>query len=150
MYTLIPRALRTVRRTVVSDASLEQISLGFANPCRARLPPSGITAPFQLVEVTLPAGTTVQYEGVSRARPYHRQIWVLEGRIEVSFGADVHRLEKGDCLARDVDGRPSSLSNPLRMRARYAVVIALSVNHANRLSSARGRVAIHVPKISSD
>jgi transcriptional regulator with XRE-family HTH domain len=92
---------------------------------REVLSPSGITAPFQLVEVTLPPGATVQYEGVNRARPYHQQIWVLEGRIEVSFGADVHRLEKGDCLARDVDGRPASFSNSSRMRARYAVVIAL-------------------------
>lgn len=93
---------------------------------REVLSPSGIAAPFQLVQVSLPAGATVQYEGVNRARPYHQQIWVLEGRIEVSFGADVHRLEEGDCLARDVDGGPSSFSNPSRKRARYAVVIALS------------------------
>ena len=93
---------------------------------REVLSPSGIAAPFQLVQVSLPAGATVQYEGVNRARPYHQQIWVLEGRIEVSFGADVYRLEEGDCLARDVDGRPSSFRNPARKRARYTVVIALS------------------------
>lgn len=93
---------------------------------REVLSPAGIAAPFQLVQVSLPAGATVQYEGVNRARPYHQQIWMLEGRIEVSFGTDVYRLEEGDCLARDVDGRPSSFSNPSRKRARYAVVIALS------------------------
>ncbi|HZT05168.1 MAG TPA: XRE family transcriptional regulator [Steroidobacteraceae bacterium] len=93
---------------------------------REVLSPSGVAAPFQLVQVSLPAGATVQYEGVNRARPYHQQIWVLEGKIEVSFGAQVHHLEEGDCLARDVDGRPSSFSNPSRRRARYAVVIALS------------------------
>lgn len=93
---------------------------------REVLSPSGVAAPFQLVQVSLPAGATVQYEGVNRARPYHQQIWVLEGKIEVSFGAEVHHLEEGDCLARDVDGRPSSFSNPSRRRARYAVVIALS------------------------
>jgi transcriptional regulator with XRE-family HTH domain len=93
---------------------------------REVLSPAGIAAPFQLVEVTLPTGRTVQYEGLNRARPYHQQIWVQEGRIEVSSGADVYRLEEGDCLALDVDGRPTSFSNPSRKRARYAVVIALT------------------------
>lgn len=93
---------------------------------REVLSPSGIAAPFQLVQVTLPAGTTVQYEGVNRAQPYHQQIWVLEGRIEVSLGSEIHRLEHGDCLAWDVDGRPHSFSNSSRKRARYAVIIALS------------------------
>ena len=93
---------------------------------REVLSPATNGAPFQLVHVTLPAGTTVHYEGVHRERPYHQQIWVLEGRVEVSFGAQVHRLEIGDCLARMVDGTPHSFSNPSRKRARYAVVIALT------------------------
>jgi len=93
---------------------------------REVLSPSGVAAPFQLVQVTLPAGATVQYEGVNRERPYHQQVWILEGRIEVTFGAEVYRLRAGDCLARDVDGRPSSFSNASPRRARYAVVIALS------------------------
>ncbi len=93
---------------------------------REVLSPPGIAAPFQLVQVTLPAGATVQYEGVNRPRPYHQQIWVLEGRLEVSFDRDVHRLEQGDCLAWDVDGRPHSFSNSSRKRTRYAVIIALS------------------------
>jgi transcriptional regulator with XRE-family HTH domain len=93
---------------------------------REVLSPSGVAAPFQLVQVTLPAGATVQYEAVNRVRPYHQQVWVLEGRIEVAFGADIYRLEEGDCLARDVDGKPSSFGNNTRKRARYVVVIALS------------------------
>lgn len=93
---------------------------------REVLSPTASGAPFQLVQVTLPAGTTVHYEGVHRERPYHQQIWVLEGRVAVAFGAEVHRLEVGDCLARMVDGTPHSFSNPSRKRARYAVVIALT------------------------
>jgi transcriptional regulator with XRE-family HTH domain len=93
---------------------------------REVLSPSGVAAPFQLVQVTLPAGTTVQYEGVNRPKPYHQQIWVLEGRLEISVGEEIHRLEQGDCLAWDVDGRPHSFGNPSRKRTRYAVVIALS------------------------
>lgn len=93
---------------------------------REVLSPAGVAAPFQLVQVTLPGGAMVQYEGVNHARPYHQQIWVLQGRIEVSFGAEGYRLESGDCLARQGDGRPHSFRNPLRSRARYAVVTALS------------------------
>lgn len=93
---------------------------------REVLTPSGVAAPFQLVHVTLPAGTTVQYDAVIRARSYHRQIWVLEGRIEVTSGAEVYRLQKGDCLARELDGAPSSFGNSSRVRARYAVAVALS------------------------
>jgi mannose-6-phosphate isomerase-like protein (cupin superfamily) len=93
---------------------------------REVLSPPGIAAPFQLVQVILPAGTTVQYEGINRPRPYHQQVWVLEGRIEVTLGTDLYQLQRGDCLAWDVDGRPHSFGNPTRKRARYAVAIALS------------------------
>lgn len=93
---------------------------------REVISPAGIAAPFQLVQVTLPGGATVHYEGVNRTHSYHQQIWVLEGRVEVSFGREVHRLGKGDCLAREVAGEPSCFRNPARMRARYAVVVALS------------------------
>lgn len=93
---------------------------------REVLSPPGVKAPFQLVQVTLPAGKTVHYEAVDRAKPYHQQIWVQEGRIAVSSGTDVYRLEEGDCLALFVDGGPKSFSNSSRKRARYAVVIALT------------------------
>jgi|SRR5579883_1452757 len=93
---------------------------------REVLSPSGIAAPFQLVQVTLPPGATVQYDGVNRARSYHQQIWVLEGRLEVSLDGNLHRLEEGDCLAWDVDDRPHSFNNTSRKRTRYAVIVAIS------------------------
>jgi len=40
---------------------------------REVLSPAGIAAPFQLVQVTLPPGRTVQYEGMNRARPVARR-----------------------------------------------------------------------------
>ena len=93
---------------------------------REVLSPLGAPAPFQLVQVTLPRGATVHYEGVNRARPYRQQIWVLQGRIEVSFGTERYRLQTGDCLAHDVDGQAHSFSNPLKSSARYVVVTALA------------------------
>lgn len=93
---------------------------------REVLSPVGFAAPLQLVQVTLPAGRTVHYEGIHRVRPYHQQIWLLEGRMTVSAGTDTYELEEGDCLALEVDGRATSFSNPSRRRARYAVVIAVT------------------------
>jgi len=93
---------------------------------REVLSPSSSVAPFQLALVTLPAGRAVHYESVTRARPYHQQIWMQEGRIELSVGAEKYHLEGGDCVALEVDGRPISFKNPSRRRARYAVIIAVS------------------------
>jgi len=93
---------------------------------REVLSPSSTVAPFQLALVTLPAGREVHYESVTRARPYHQQIWMQEGRIELSVGAEKYHLEGGDCVALEVDGRPISFKNPSRRRARYAVIIAVS------------------------
>jgi uncharacterized cupin superfamily protein len=52
----------------------------------------------------------------------HQQIWVLEGRIDVAWGDERHRLEAGDCFALRLD-RPLSYHNPTRRAARYAVVL---------------------------
>ena len=48
---------------------------------------------------------------------------VLEGAIDVTVGAQRHRLREGDCLAMQLD-RPTMFHNPTRKPARYAVVIA--------------------------
>jgi uncharacterized cupin superfamily protein len=53
----------------------------------------------------------------------HQQVWVLEGAIDVTVGAERHRLRKGDCLAMQLD-RPTMFHNPTRKSTRYAVVIA--------------------------
>jgi uncharacterized cupin superfamily protein len=50
-------------------------------------------------------------------------VWVLEGAIDVTLGAERHRLREGDCLAMQLD-RPTMFHNPTRKAARYAVVIA--------------------------
>jgi uncharacterized cupin superfamily protein len=50
-------------------------------------------------------------------------VWVLEGAIDITLGAERHRLRQGDCLAMQLD-RPTMFHNPTRKTARYAVVIA--------------------------
>lgn len=90
---------------------------------RRNVSPSGRLTPIQIVEVDFPAGAHVAYETGSREPVAHQQVWVLEGQIEVTVGAEQHSLQEGDCLAFALD-RPTAFRNRMRKAARYAVVIA--------------------------
>ena len=63
------------------------------------------------------------FETGARATRVHQQVWMLEGAIDVTVGAERHRLREGDCLAMQLD-RPTMFHNPTRKPARYAVVMA--------------------------
>ena len=76
-----------------------------------------------IVEVRFPAGARVAFETGARDIRIYQQIWVLEGAIDVTLGAERHRLRGGDCLAMLLD-RPTMFHNPTRKPTRYAVVIA--------------------------
>lgn len=89
---------------------------------RRNVSPAGAGSPIQIVDVSFPPGATVAYETGDRDPPVHQQIWVLEGRIDVAWGDERHRLEAGDCYALRLD-RPLSYHNPTRKPARYAVVL---------------------------
>lgn len=90
---------------------------------RRNVSPPHWPSPLQLVEVEFPAGARVAYETGARDVSIHQQVWVLDGRIDVTVG-DVHnRLDAGDCLAMRLD-RPIVFANPTRRAARYVVTIA--------------------------
>jgi transcriptional regulator with XRE-family HTH domain len=89
---------------------------------RRNLSPPGGGSPIRLVEVEFPAGARVAFDNGSRGPRLHQQVWVIEGRIEVSVGEAVHRLDAGDCLALTLDA-PTAYRNPTRRRARYLVAI---------------------------
>lgn len=91
---------------------------------RRNVSPAGALTPIQIVEVEFPAGGHVSYDAGLRQKPAHQQVWVLEGAIEVTVGAQLHKLETGDCLAFRLDG-PTSFRNRSRKPARYAVVIVM-------------------------
>jgi len=90
---------------------------------RRNVSPPGVPQPMQIVEVQFPAGARVAFETGARDTRVHQQVWVLEGAIDVTVGAERHRLRKGDCLAMQLD-RPTMFHNPTRKPTRYAVVIA--------------------------
>jgi transcriptional regulator with XRE-family HTH domain len=91
---------------------------------RRNVSPAGVASPLQIVEVQFPPRARVAYETGPREPAVHQQIWVLEGRIDVTVGDTLHRLEAGDCLALVLD-QPLSYFNPTRQVTRYAVVLAV-------------------------
>jgi len=93
---------------------------------RRNVSPPGMPQPMQIVEVHFPPGGRVAFETGPRDMPVHQQVWVLEGAIDVTVGAERHRLREGDCLAMQLD-RPTMFHNPTRKPTRYAVVIASDV-----------------------
>jgi transcriptional regulator with XRE-family HTH domain len=89
---------------------------------RRNVSPAGVSSPLQIVEVSFPAGARVAYETSARTPAIHQQVWVLQGVIDITLGSARHRLGEGDCLAHKLD-QPMIYHNPMRRRARYAVVI---------------------------
>jgi transcriptional regulator with XRE-family HTH domain len=90
---------------------------------RRNISPPGAPQPMRIVEVHFPAGGRVAFDTGARETRVHQQVWVLDGSIDITVGADRHRLREGDCLAMQLD-RPTMFHNPTRKPARYAVVIA--------------------------
>lgn len=89
---------------------------------RRNVSPAGVGSPLQIVDVQFPPKARVAYETGPRDPVVHQQIWVLEGRIEVTVGTTLHKLEAGDCLALVLD-QPLSYYNPTRQVTRYAVIL---------------------------
>ena len=89
---------------------------------RRNISPDNYPSPIQIVEVMLPGGARAAYESSARSVSIHQQIWVRQGRIEVTVGTVTYRLEKDDCLAMRLDA-PVTYRNRTRSEARYIVVI---------------------------
>jgi transcriptional regulator with XRE-family HTH domain len=90
---------------------------------RRALSPPGFASMLTLVEVSFPAGAQVSYEAAAQRTGVHQQVWIIEGTIAVSVGAQRHQLAAGDCLAFALD-QPISFRNRSRRRARYLVALA--------------------------
>ncbi|MEZ4860110.1 MAG: XRE family transcriptional regulator [Caldilineaceae bacterium] len=89
---------------------------------RRNISPANFPSPIQLVEVVLPAGASVAYETGARAVTVHQQIWVQEGRIELTLGKVTYHLATDDCLAMQLNA-PTTFHNSTDLPARYLVVI---------------------------
>jgi transcriptional regulator with XRE-family HTH domain len=78
-------------------------------------------APFDIIEVALPAGASVAFPAAAFA--FIRQlVWVLSGRLTFVEGTTVHDLRAGDCLRL---GAPADCTfrNDSRRACSYVVVV---------------------------
>jgi transcriptional regulator with XRE-family HTH domain len=91
----------------------------------------GLYSPIQLVEVSFPAGQRVSYETSARDVDVHQQVWIIEGRMEVTVGESVWMLETGDCLAMRLD-QPIAYHNPSTKPARYIVSLVTQAHKPPR------------------
>ncbi len=96
---------------------------------RRNVSPPNYPSPIQLVEVVLPPGAHVTYETGARSPTIGQQVWVQEGRVQVTVGMETYELDAGDCLAMELNA-PIAFRNPTRKKARYVVAIA-GVAHAH-------------------
>lgn len=88
---------------------------------RRNVSPAWVPQPMRIVEVRFPPRARVAFE--SSDERTCQQIWLLEGSLDVTQGAERHRLREGDCLAMQL-GQPAIFHNPTAKAARYAVVIS--------------------------
>ena len=90
---------------------------------RRNVSPASTRQPMRIVEVCFPPGARVAFDNAGHDAAFYQQVWLLEGAMVITVGADTHNLRVGDCLAMQLD-HPTVFHNPTRKPARYAVVIA--------------------------
>ena len=88
-------------------------------------------SPIQLVEVSFPAGQRIAYETTARNTEVYQQIWIIDGRLELTLGDTPWQLGAGDCLAMKLD-QPVSFHNPGDKPVRYLVALVTQPHKASR------------------
>lgn len=77
-----------------------------------------VPSQIQLVEITFPAGGRVAYE--TSSHDIDRQLWMIDGHMEITVGSSRWELAAGDCLVMRLD-EPSTYHNPGTIPARYLI-----------------------------
>jgi len=123
-----PSAALAIELSPVSRADEQSVWTDPASGyIRRRLSPTAPSA-IQLVEVNFPAGRCVSYDTGAREADIQQQVWILEGKMDITVGETLWRLQSGDCLAMRLDC-PTVFKNPTRKSARY--LVALTTLHSN-------------------
>lgn len=97
---------------------------------RRQVAPADADTGVELVEVELPRRTTVSYPRW-QGRPYAERLWLLEGRLQVTWGDEVFELSAGDSLDLAVD-RALSFRSQGDAGCRYLLVVAAGTGGALR------------------
>lgn len=110
------------------------------DPCsgyvRRRLSPPA-ASPLQLAEVSFPGGQRLALDSAVHDADIHQQVWLIEGRMELTVGETTWSLAAGDCLAMQLN-QPIVFHNPGKRPARYLVALTT-------LAATSGRLAAPVP-----
>ncbi|MBV7430010.1 MULTISPECIES: helix-turn-helix domain-containing protein [unclassified Acidovorax] len=88
---------------------------------RRRLSPPA-PSPLQLVEVEFPPGQRVALDSAVHDADIHQQVWLVEGRMDLTVGTTTWALGAGDCLAMQLN-QPIVFHNPGTRPARYLVAL---------------------------
>lgn len=89
---------------------------------RRSVSPDGTGSPVDIVEVDFPPGACVIFESHQFDRELTQHLWLFKGRMTMTAGNMVHRLEAGDCLFMRLD-ESHVFDNPNPEPARYAIIL---------------------------
>lgn len=90
---------------------------------RRNVSPPAASGAAEIVDVRFPPGARVVFDNALGWRGVAQQVWLIDGVIEMTVGAETTRLGPGDCLFMRLD-RPIVFHNPGEAPARYAVVLS--------------------------
>lgn len=88
---------------------------------RRRLSPPA-ASPLQLVEVVFPPGQRVALDSAVHDADIHQQVWLIDGRMDLTVGDTTWPLSAGDCLAMQLN-QPIVFHNRGAQPARYLVAL---------------------------
>jgi transcriptional regulator with XRE-family HTH domain len=88
---------------------------------RRNVSPTEVAQRIRIVEIQFPPGERVSLEPAPEERPFHQQIWLLEGVMDIQVGQAQYQLQKGDCLAVRMD-ELTMFHNPGAKTSRYALI----------------------------
>ncbi|WP_372422686.1 helix-turn-helix domain-containing protein [Salinarimonas chemoclinalis] len=90
---------------------------------RRNVSPPSARGAAEIVDVTFPPGGRVVLDNALGFHGLAQQVWLIEGRLDLTVGEETTRLEAGDCLFMRLDA-PIAFLNPGETPARYAVVLS--------------------------
>jgi len=88
---------------------------------RTMVTPINTGSKVEIVHVELPSGTEVSYDAMPQPH-YDQHVYVLQGKLTMSYGDDAYELNAGDCMRSRFDVA-HGFANHSRSVCRYMVVI---------------------------
>jgi transcriptional regulator with XRE-family HTH domain len=89
---------------------------------RRSVSPDGMGSQVDIVEVEFPPGARVVFEQQQFDAGLTQHLWLFEGKLTMTAGAETHVLEAGDCLFMRL-AEAHIFHNPHGKPARYAIIL---------------------------